>query len=90
MSDIEALIPRVKYMHIVDFGCGVMLQELADLKMASGGDPRIVKRLRRMAQQHFQEAEKLMPNHQETQSRADAVTSQIETSKSLCKGCVLA
>lgn len=90
MSDIEALVPRVKYMHIVDFGSGVMLQELADLKVMTGADPRIVKRLRKMAQHHFQEAEKLMPNHEETHNRADAVMSQIETSKALCRGCVLA
>ena len=56
-------------MHIVDFGTGIMLQELAENREKQGGDLRTVRRLRSLATEHFVGAEKALPNHSPTKEK---------------------
>lgn len=60
-------------MHIVDFGLGVNLQQQADGIEESGGDARTVTRLRKLAAECYQQAQHMMPTHEETLSRAHQV-----------------
>ncbi len=60
-------------MHIVDYGIGVMLQEVADLKETQDYPKRIVKKLRVVAHDHFRGAERAFPLHQETLERLKKV-----------------
>lgn len=73
VEDIESLEPKVKYMHIVDFISGVMLQEQAERRQAAGDDIRTIARLRQLAGERFQYAEKTMPLHNETCRRSDVI-----------------
>ena len=73
VEDIESLEPKVKYMHIVDFISGVMLQEQADSRQAAGDDIRTIAILRQLAGERFQHAEKSMPLHNETCRRSDVI-----------------
>ena len=85
-EDIARLEPRVKYMHVVDYVSGCLLQEMADVRVASpNADPRIIRRLRSMAGEHFRHAEKMLPAHRETCSRADVIKELNQAKKkSLC------
>ena len=56
-------------MHIIDYGIGVMLQELADLKESQDYSKRIIKKLRTVACEHFKGAEKALPTHEDTINR---------------------
>lgn len=73
VEDIESLEPKVKYMHIVDYVSGVMLQEQADMRQAAGDDVRTIARLRQLAGERFQYAERAMPLHNETCRRSDVI-----------------
>jgi len=69
VQDIASLEAKVKYMHIVDFGTGLMLQEMANNRSTLGDDPKIIARLRSLANEHFLDAERAMPTHKETMER---------------------
>jgi hypothetical protein len=73
VEDIESLEPKVKYMHIVDFVSGVMLQEQAAIRAANGDDIRTITRLRHLAGERFSHAERTMPLHHETAQRSDVI-----------------
>jgi hypothetical protein len=67
---VAYLEPKVKCMHIVDYGTGIMLQELAENKEHQGGDVRTIRRLRNLANEHFLGAEKTLPNFAPRQKAA--------------------
>lgn len=73
VEDIESLEPKVKYMHIIDFVSGVMLQEQAALRAAAGDDHRTITRLRELAGERFANAERTMPLHNETCKRSEVI-----------------
>lgn len=56
-------------MHIIDYGTGIMLQEMADLRESQDYPERIVKKLRTVACDHLKGAEKALPTHQDTLNR---------------------
>jgi hypothetical protein len=63
----------MKYMHIVDFVSGAMLQDQAELRASAGNDDRAVIRLRQLAEERLSYARRAMPLHSETVTRADAI-----------------
>lgn len=76
VEDIAGMEPIVKYMHIVDYGTGVMLQELADERELRNNYPdepytdvKTIARLRALASDHFFGAEISMPTHSDTLER---------------------
>jgi hypothetical protein len=71
----------VKYMHVVDYVSGVLMQERADARAGTGADPRTTARLRMLAGEHFLHAEKTLPSHQETCSRSDVIRELNEPAK---------
>lgn len=73
LQDVAYMEPKVKCMHIVDFGTGIMLQELAENKEHQGGDLRTIRRLRNLANEHFLGAEKTLPNYAPTQKLRAAI-----------------
>jgi hypothetical protein len=73
VEDIESLEPKVKYMHIVDYVSGVMLQDQAASRAAAGDDIRTITRLRHLAEERFSHAERAMPLHNETCKRSDVI-----------------
>mmetsp|Transcript_22531 Transcript_22531/g.32926 ORF Transcript_22531/g.32926 Transcript_22531/m.32926 type:complete len:1011 (+) Transcript_22531:60-3092(+) len=81
VEDVERLEPRVKYMHIVDFISGVIMQEQADYRATQGGDPRTIARLRSLAGDYFSHAEKALPTHKETCDRSGTIKVLNETEK---------
>lgn len=90
-EDIERLEPRVKYMHVIDYVSGVLMQERADVRAGTtGADPRTINRLRMMAGEHFLHAEKTLPSHRETCSRSDVIKELNEPAKKSMKdACVI-
>ena len=63
------------------------MQERADVRAAiAGTDPRTVMRLRKMAGEHFAHAEKMLPSHRETCSRADTIK-ELNNESTKPKGC---
>ena len=69
MEDICRLEPRVKYMHIIDYGTAVMLQEIADIKAKQDFPERTIKKLRSVACDYFRGAQRTFPTHQDTLNR---------------------
>ncbi|CAE7567187.1 unnamed protein product, partial [Symbiodinium microadriaticum] len=87
-EDIERIEPRVKYMHVVDYISGCLMQEKAEARAElRDADPRIISRLRSMAGEHFRHAEKTLPLHRETCSRADVMKDLNEVKQKIT--CVL-
>ena len=79
MQDIAYLEPKVKCMHIVDFGTGIMLEEFADSREKQGGDQRTIRRMRALANEHFAGAERMLPSHSPTMNhRANVQQSRRE------------
>ncbi|CAM9265877.1 unnamed protein product [Ascophyllum nodosum] len=65
VADIQEIRPIVRYMHILDYGGGVMLSMQAKKR---GQDHRIAKRLNWQAMQHFRTAYQSMPGDEATRT----------------------
>ncbi|CAM9637008.1 unnamed protein product [Ectocarpus sp. 12 AP-2014] len=69
VSDIHEINPIVRYMHILDYGGGVMLSMQAQRLIAEDkGDTRRVERLHGMAYQFFITADRSLPDDPNTQA----------------------
>eukprot|EP00752_Nemacystus_decipiens_P012980 g11486.t1 len=69
VSDIQEIRPIVRYMHILDYGGGVMLSMQADkLRREGNANPRTVERLKCMARQCFITAYQSLPDDENTRS----------------------
>ncbi|CAN0145489.1 unnamed protein product [Scytosiphon promiscuus] len=68
VADIQEIRPIVRYMHILDYGGGVMLSMQAERLEQDRADPRIVKRLKCMAKQCFITAYQSLPDDLDTRS----------------------
>ncbi|CAM9632019.1 unnamed protein product [Ectocarpus sp. 8 AP-2014] len=69
VSDIHEINPIVRYMHILDYGGGVMLSMQAQRLMAEGkGNTRTVERLHGMAKQFFITAYRSLPDDPNTRA----------------------
>ncbi|CBN78661.1 conserved unknown protein [Ectocarpus siliculosus] len=69
VSDIREINPIVRYMHILDYGGGVMLSMQAQRLMAEGkGNTRTVERLHGMANQFFITAYRSLPDDPNTRA----------------------
>jgi hypothetical protein len=56
-------------MHIIDYGTAVMLQEIADLRESENDSKRMIKKLRSVAGEHFEGAQRAHPTHEDTIKR---------------------
>eukprot|EP00903_Cladosiphon_okamuranus_P015185 g14039.t1 len=69
VSDIQEIRPIVRYMHILDYGGGVMLSMQAEkLKRAGNASPRTIERLKCMARQYFIKAYQSKADDENTRS----------------------
>lgn len=83
-SDIAEYEPKVKCMHIVNFGIGAALQfdaENRHLKPVEG-DKRIIHRMLVYSKKHYEQAQISLPADSETRSRLQAVRDMMLTHKS--------
>jgi hypothetical protein len=75
VEDVCRLEARVKYMHIIDYGTAVMLQEIADIKATEDFPERTIKKLRSVACDYFHGAQRTFPTHQDTIDRIKEIES---------------
>ena len=74
VQDIYSIEPTVKCMHVVDFGTGIMLQELAEEGNSTGNlSQRFLHRIESMADDSFLRALKAMPSHTETADKVKLI-----------------
>mmetsp|Transcript_9515 Transcript_9515/g.17842 ORF Transcript_9515/g.17842 Transcript_9515/m.17842 type:complete len:990 (+) Transcript_9515:148-3117(+) len=74
VQDIASLEPTVKSMHVVDYGTGLMLHELAAEGHATGEiSERLLQRIQELADKSFLDAYKVMPSHASTVQRVEEI-----------------
>lgn len=81
-ADIMEYEPKVKCMHIVNFGIGAALQFDAEKRKESCiGDQRIISRMIAAAKRHYDQAQSSLPADTETTKRLQTVNDFILTHK---------
>lgn len=79
-ADIFEYEPRVKCMHIVNFGIGTALQYDAENRIANGkSDSRIIGRMIRASKKHYELAQTSLPANLETKERLQVVSDMMMT-----------
>ena len=73
-QDILSIEPTVKYMHIVDYGTGIMLQQLA--KNAGNETSEFFSRVNNLANESFLRAQRTMPLHADTAVKVASTSSE--------------
>ena len=74
VQDIHSLEPTVKSMHVVDYGTGVMLHELAEEGYSTGSNSlRLLHRIQDLSDESFQKALKVMPSHIKTVKKVEEI-----------------
>jgi hypothetical protein len=72
VQDIHSLEPTVKCMHVVDYGTGIMLHELAEEGLSTGNNSlRLLRRINDLSDESFLSALKVMPSHLPTIKRVE-------------------
>jgi hypothetical protein len=73
VQDIHSLEPTVKCMHVVDYGTGIMLHELAEegYNARGGHSLRLLRRIKDLSDESFLNALKVMPSHLETVKKVE-------------------
>lgn len=79
-ADINEYEPRVKCMHIVNFGIGAALQfEAENRQTKDNSDPRIIGRMIKASKKHYEQAQSSLPADAETKNRLKAVSDMMLT-----------
>ena len=80
--DIVEYEPRVKCMHIVNFGIGAALQYEVESRMSNEvGDQRLLSRMIKASRMHYKRAQASFPANLETKKRLDNITHVTSTEK---------
>lgn len=78
VQDINSLEPTVKCMHVVDYGAGVMLHELAEEGKANGRQSsRVLQRMEDLSDASFLQALKAMPSHAATVQKVEEINKKL-------------
>lgn len=82
VQDIRSLEPTVKCMHVVDYGTGLMLHELAEEGYSTGSNSlRLLRRIKDLSDESFLNALKVMPSHLETVRKVEEMNKNKEKDK---------